>query len=87
MGITFHRVDEQWYEVYAAGVLVGCVYRDSDAWSYRSWFIEGIPQETAWGGVNASICKPRGFGTRQTAARHLAIMQSGKILAETSGEL
>jgi len=77
----FKRIDTNWYSVEVYGVEVGEVYRDPDAWSYAPWFIGGIKQVVTRGGVNQSIEKPRGFGTRERAAYALSVSQSAKILA------
>ena len=76
----FQKVDEGWYRVSWGGIEIGEIYRDPDAWSYAPWFIDGVKQEMVAGGVNQSVTKPRGYGTRRQAARALAMSQSAKIL-------
>ena len=78
---NFNRIDANWYTVEFCGVEIGEVYRDPDAWSYAPWFIGGVKQVVTQGGVNQSIAKPRGFGTRERAAYALSVSQSAKILA------
>ena len=84
--ITFHHVDERYYEVRFVGVSVGHVYHDSNAWSYAPWFIEGDRIERTPGyyqGANANRRprKPYGSRNRLAAAIHLCQMQSSKVIA------
>jgi len=79
-GLKFKKNRPGDYDVYFSDVRLGSVWRDPDAWSYASWFIDGVPQRIACGGVNGFDRKPSGFGTRMQAARHLAMMKSGAVL-------
>lgn len=85
--LKFQKVDDGVYDVLFRAALLGTVYRDANAWSYGNWFIEGDRKERAEGGVNGKTLKYLGFTDRARAARYLAIMQSGMIVASLDAEI
>jgi len=80
---TFCKVDDAYYEVSLFGLVLGCVYRIPEAWSYGRWFIEGDRVErTTSASASGRKRRPLGFATRGGAARRLAVMRSGLIVAQ-----
>lgn len=78
---TFKRIDEQHYVVTLFGVELGEVYYDAECWSHCRWMIVGGRRGTCEGGVEGKTTKRFGNARSRTeAARHLAIMQSGKLI-------
>jgi hypothetical protein len=80
--VAFRKIDHGAYAVMFGKTVLGEVYRDEHAWSYGNWFISGDRREKAVGGVNSKSVKYLGFTDRSCAAKELAIMQSGLILAK-----
>lgn len=78
--LSFRKVDEGYYEVLFNGQVLGCLFRDPDAWSYASWFVEGDRHEYQWGGVNNRTRKRSGFALREFAAERVAMTQSIRII-------
>lgn len=77
---TFHKIDDQHYEVVLFNVLLGEVYYEPEAWSDRRWFVVGGRREVTNGGVCNKSRKLAGQGrTRYAAAYVLAKAQSNLI--------
>jgi hypothetical protein len=86
-GISFRRIDDGVYDIWACGVCCGTVWYNSEAWSAYRWFIEGAPvlvlpvTEGAWGKKQ----KAAGWRRRSDAAIHVAMMASSRIIAKLCG--
>lgn len=87
-GIVVHRpigkdgvYNVHWDPMDTGGRYLGSVEKGgSDFWSYRAWFIHGVPCPLISGGVGARTKKRYGFKTQADAVAYLAQMKSGEIL-------
>lgn len=52
----------------------------SNFWSYRAWFIHGVPTPLIHGGVGSRQQKHYGYKTQAEAVTYLAQMKSSDIL-------
>ncbi len=82
-GLSTCQVESGVYEVRWGQHVLGVVRRNECAdgwWSTGCWSIDGMPAPLVDGGVSGSTRKRHGIRSLRDAARHVAVMASGRII-------